>query len=410
MDVLYERCCGLDIHKRTIAACVITPGDQGKLRKEVRTFETTVSQLLALGDWLAEERVTHVAMEGTGVYWKPVYNLLEDSFALLLANARHIKAVPGRKTDVRDCEWIADLLRHGLIRGSFVPDRPQREIRELTRYRTSLIRERTAEANRLQKSLEGGNIKLASVAANVLGKSGREMLEALIAGSTDAAAMARLAHGRLRKKMPELEQALSGTVNPHLRFLLARQLAHIDFLNEAIDQVSKEIEQRLGPFEECLERLDEIPGVARRTAEVLIAEIGPDVKSFPTAAHLASWAGMCPGNNESAGKRRSSRTRKANPWLRSALIEAANAASRTRDGYLSAQYRRLVVRRGRQKAIMAVGHSILVVVYHLLQRGTSYQDLGGLYFDFKDRESVERRLTRRLEGLGYRVTLERTAA
>lgn len=410
MEVLHERCCGLDIHKRTIAACVITPGERGQLRKEVRTFETTVPQLLALGDWLAEQQVTHVAMEGTGVYWKPIYNLLEDSFTLLLANARHIKAVPGRKTDVRDCEWIADLLRHGLIRGSFVPGRPQRELRELTRYRTSLIRERTAEANRLQKSLEGANIKLASVATNVLGKSGREMLDALVAGSTDTAAMAQMARGRMRKKMPELEQALTGTANPHLRFLLARQLAHIDFLDEAIDQVSEEIGQRLHPFEECIERLDAIPGVARRTAESLMAEIGPDVKPFPTAAHLASWAGMCPSNNESAGKRHSSRTRKANPWLRSTLVEAANAASRTKDSYLGAQYRRLVVRRGRQKAVLAVGHSILVIVYHLLQRGTTYADLGGLYFDRKDRQAIERRLTHRLERLGYRVTLEPAAA
>ena len=409
MDVLIERCCGLDIHKRRITACVLTPGERGKPRREVRSFETTVAQLLALGDWLAEEGVTHVAMESTGVYWKPVYNLLEDRFTLLLANAHRIKAVPGRKTDVRDCEWIADLLRHGLIRGSFVPPRPQRELRELTRYRTSLIRERTAEANRLQKSLEGANIKLASVASNILGKSGREMLEALIEGSMDAAAMAQLARKRMRQKLPELEKALSGTVGPHQRFLFAQQLKHIDFLNEAIDQVSLEIEERLRPFEECLQRLDEIPGIGRRTAECLVAEIGTDVAPFPSPGHLASWAGMCPGNNESAGKHRSSKTRKANPWLRTALVEAANAAVRTRNTYLSAQYRRLVVRLGRKKAVMAVAHSILVIIYHMLQRGTSYQDLGYLYFDQLNRQSAERRLTRNLERLGYKVMLQPAA-
>lgn len=409
MDVLVERCCGLDIHKRTIAACVLTPGKRGRPQKEVRSFGTTVAQLLALGDWMAERGVTHVAMESTGVYWKPVYNLLEERFTLLLANAYHIKAVPGRKTDLRDCEWIADLLRHGLIRGSFVPPRPQRELRELTRYRTSLVRERTAEANRLQKSLEGANIKLASVATNVLGKSGREMLDALIAGSTDASAMAQLARGRLRSKLPELEKALSGTVGPHQRFLFAQQLKHIDFLNEAIDQVSAEIEERLRPFEGCLQRLDGIPGVAQRTAESLIAEIGADVTPFPSPGHLASWAGMCPGNNESAGKRRSGRTRKANPWLRTTLVEAANAAIRTRNTYLAAQYRRLVVRLGRKKAIMAVAHSILIIIYHMLKRGTPYQDLGYRFFEEQNSNAAERRLTRSLERLGYKVTLQPAA-
>ena len=410
MDILIERCCGLDIHKRTIVACLIAPGERERPKKEVRTFESTVGQLLALSDWLTEAGVTHVAMESTGVYWKPVYNLLEDGFTLLLANARHIKAVPGRKTDVRDCEWIADLLRHGLIRGSFVPDRPQRELRELTRYRTTLIREHTAEANRLQKSLEGANIKLASVATNILGRSGREIIEALVAGSTDVAAMAQFARGRLRNKLPELEQALSGTVGPHQRFLFAQQLAHIDFIDEAIDQVSKEIEERLRPFEARLQQLDAVPGVARRTAESIIAEIGLDVDPFPSAGHLASWAGMCPGNNESAGKRMSSRTRKANPWLRATLVEAANGASRTRDTYLAAQYRRLVVRLGRKKAIMAVAHSLITIIYHMLDRGTPYQDLGSLYFEERNRGAVERRLTRRLERLGYKVTLEPAAA
>ncbi len=406
MDVLYERCCGLDVHKKTVVACVIVPGPKGQPRKEVRTFSTMTADLLALGDWLTAEQVTQVAMESTASYWKPIYNLLEDRFTLLLANAQHVKAVPGRKTDVRDAEWLADLLRHGLLRNSFVPDRPQREVRELTRYRTSLVQERSAEVNRLQKVLEGANIKLAAVASNVLGVSGRAMLEALVAGIEDATVLADLARGRLRDKAPALAQALRGRMGAHQRFLLARQLAHIDFLDEQIAQVTAELAERLQPEEDDLDRLAGIPGVSRRIAEILVAEIGTDMSRFSTAGHLASWAGMCPGNNESAGKRLSGRTRKGSPALRTALVEAAHAAAHTKGTYLAAQFHRLAGRRGVKKAAMAVGHSILVLVYHLLQRGTIYADLGGSYFDERERDTLQQRLVRRLGRLGYRVSLD----
>jgi transposase len=407
MDIVYPRCCGLDIHKKSVVACVIVSGMNEPARRTVRTFGTMTADLLALSDWLAAEGVTHVAMESTGPYWKPVWNVLEGSLTLVLANAHHIKAVPGRKTDVKDAEWIAELLRHGLIQGSFVPDRDGRELRELTRYRTSLVQERTAVVNRLQKTLEGANIKLASVVSDVLGKSGRQMLDALVAGETDAAALAQLAQGRLRQKCQALEQALTGRMAAHQRFLVAQQLAHIDFLDEAIARVSTEIEERLRPAERAaVERLDTIPGVGRLTAEVLIAEIGADVTRFPTARHLASWAGMCPGNRESAGKRLSGKTRKGSKWLRTALVEAAHAVGRSKTTYLGAQYRRLLPRRGKKKAAVAVGHSILVIAYHMLTRQTSYTDLGPQYFDERDRTAVEKRLVRRLEALGNKVTVE----
>lgn len=408
MEVMYQRCCGLDVHKKTVVACLIVPGPgaSGTLRKEVRTFSTMTEDLLALGDWLAAEQVSHVAMESTASYWKPVYNLLEGRFSLLLANAQHVKQVPGRKTDVRDAEWLANLLRHGLLRNSFVPDRPQREIRELTRYRTSLVQERAAEVNRLQKVLEGANSKLAAVASNVLGVSGRAMLDALVAGTAEASVLADLARGKLRDKLPALEQALTGRMGHHQRFLLARQLAHIDFLDEQIAQLSAELAERLRSDEDDLDRLDTIPGVSRRIAEILVAEIGTDLARFPSAGHLASWAGMCPGNNESAGKRLSGRTRKGSPALRTALVEAAHAAAHTKDTYLGAQFRRLAARRGVKKAAVAVGHTILVLVYHLLKRGSTYADLGGTYFDERERETIQRRLVRRLSSLGFRVTLD----
>jgi transposase len=409
MEAIYERCCGLDVHKQTVVACVIVPGPRGRPRKETRTFGTMTPDVLRLAEWLTEHGVTHVALESTGVYWQPIWNLLEGSFTLLLVNARHVKAVPGRKTDVRDCEWLAELLRHGLLKPSFVPERPQRELRELTRYRTSLIRERSAEANRLQKTLEGANIKLASVASDVLGVSGREMLTALVGGTTDPALLADLARGRLREKLPHLERALSGHFGAHQRFLVAQQLAHLDYLDEAIARLDGEIAERLRPFEDQLARLDTIPGVGRRTAEILLAEIGVDMGRFPTAAHLASWAGMCPGNNESAGKRKTGKTRKGNAWLRAALVEAAHAASRTKETYLAAQYRRLTARRGRKKALVAVGHSILVSAYHLLKGTATYRELGPHYFDERDRQAVERRLVQRLESLGYKVTLDSAA-
>jgi transposase len=410
VDIVHERCCGLDIHKRTVVACAIVPGPQRHVVKEVRTFGTMTSDLLELADWLAGLQVTWVAMESTGVYWKPVWNLLEEGFELVLLNAQHIKAVPGRKTDVKDCEWIADLLQHGLLRGSFVPDREQRELRELTRYRRSLVVERTAEINRLQKTLEGANIKLASVASNVLGVSARAMLHMLLGGSTDASAMAQLAKGRLRDKIPQLERALAGRFGPPQRFLVAQQLTHCDFLDEAIAQVNAEIEARMQPYAAQLARLDSIPGVGQRAAEEIIAQIGVDMSRFPTHRHLASWAGMCPGNNESAGKRKSGKTRKGNGALRAILLETAQAAARSRGSYLSAQYHRLATRRGKKKAAVAVGHSILVAAYYLLQRGTVSQDLGHQYFDQRDRDGLQRRLIKRLEALGNRVSVEPVAA
>ncbi|HEV2124689.1 MAG TPA: IS110 family transposase [Chloroflexota bacterium] len=427
MHVVYERCCGLDIHKKLVVACLFTPGTGGQPRKEIRTFGTMTDDLLKLADWLAAHEVVHVAMEATGVYWRSIFNLLEGTFELMLVNPQHMKAVPGRKTDVKDCEWLADLLRHGLVRGSFVPDRPQRELRELTRYRTALVRERSAEVNRLQKVLEGANIKLASVASNIVGKSGREILAALVAGTTDPALLAQLAKKKLRAKIPQLERALAGRVEAHQRFLLARQLAHLDDLDRLLGEVSGEIGRRLAaesdeppakevsmtaaerpagqPGAEAVERLQTIPGVGQRIAEVLVAEIGTDMSRFPTAAHLASWAGMCPGNNESAGKRKSGRTRKGSPWLRTALIEAAQAAGRTKDTYLAAQYHRLACRRGAKRAAVAVGHTILTVAYALLKTQTPYHELGRHYYDERDRRASERRLVRRLADLGYEVTL-----
>jgi transposase len=341
---------------------------------------------------------------------RPYWNLLEERFTLLLVNAHHIKQVPGRKTDVGDCEWIADLLRHGLLKGSFVPDRTQRELRELTRYRTALMQERAAEVNRLQKTLEGANIKLAAVATDVLGKSGRQILEALVAGATEASDLAQLARGRMREKIPQLQRALAGSFRPHQQFMVARHLAYIDAIDELVTQVSAEIAERLRPAEADVELLDAITGIGRSTAEVWLAEVGSDLERFPTHGHLASWAGMCPGNNESAGKRKSGKTRKGNPALRTALVVAAQAAARKRDSYLSVQYRRLATRRGPKKAIVALAHSLLVIAYHVLKRRVDFRDLGPTYFDERKRMSVQRQLVRRLERLGYKVALEPVAA
>lgn len=406
MEVVYQRCCGIDVHKRMAVACAVVLGANGQPVKEVRSFETMTDSLLQLAAWLEGLQVTHVVMESTGVYWKPVWNLLEDRFTLVLANAQHVKTVPGRKTDVRDCEWLADLLRHGLIAGSYVPDREQRELRELTRYRTSLVEERASEVNRLQKTLEGANLKLASVATDLTGKSAREMLQALLAGNTEVVAIAELARGRMRQKLPALQRALAGDLRPHQRFLLARQLAHIDDLDQLIADLDEEVTERLRPFAAEQEQLDTIPGVGPRIAQVFLAEVGPAPgQQFQSAAHLASWAGMCPGNHESAGKRLSGRTRKGSPWLRTALVEAANAAGRTRNTYLRAQFGRLTARRGRKRACVAVGHTILVMAYHLLTRGGTYQDLGPDHFDQRQQRDVTRRLVRRLEALGHSVTL-----
>lgn len=407
MEVLHECCCGLDVHKGTVVACLLRGGGrQG--RKEVRTFGTMTDDLLALADWLRAAGCTHMAMESTGVFWKPVYNLLEGQLAILVVNAAHIKAVPGRKTDVRDAEWIAELLQHGLLRASFIPDRPQRELRDLTRTRTSLTDERSAAVNRLQKVLEDANIKLAGVATDVMGVSGRAILTALLDGTTDPALLAELAKGKLRKKRDALTRALSGRVSDHHRLLLTTHLAHIDFLDEEIVRLSAEIGARLRPFADELARLDSIPGVDRHTAEVLVAEIGTDMGRFPTAGHLASWAGLCPGNHESGGKRKGGKTRKGSKWLRRALTEAAHGAARTKQAGrtgLARQYRGLVVRRGKQKAAVAVGHRILLLAYHLLQQGEDYQELAPADLEERRRIQLRNRALSQLRHLGFDVTL-----
>jgi len=406
MQVIYERCCGLDVHKRTITACLLKWTGR-EWQKEIRQFGTMTNELLALSDWLEREGCTHVAMESTGVYWKPVYNILEGQFELLVVNAQHLKAVPGRKTDVRDAEWIAELLAHGLLRGSFVPPASVRELRELTRYRTALVRDRARTINRLQKVLEAANIKLASVVSDIQGVSARLMLEALVAGKRDTQQLASLAKGKLKEKQAQLVQALCCRLQPHQSFLIAEHLAQIDYLEGAIERLGQQIEERLRPFEQEIEWLDTIPGISRRTAEVLWAETGGDMSRFPSARHLAAWAGMCPGNNESAGKRRTGRTRKGSPWLRHCLVEAAHGAAHAKNKYLSSQYHRIAARRGKKKAQIAVGHSILVIAYHLLTRKEGYSDLGANYFDERDRQAVTKRCLNRLHKLGYRVTLEK---
>ena len=410
MDGWIERCCGLDVHKQTVAACVRVPGAQGRRTQEVRTFGTTTPDLLALQDWLAAHQVTHVAMESTGVFWKPVYYVLEARFTVLLLNAAHVKQVPGRKTDVRDCQWIAELLEHGLLRGSFVPPPVIRDLRELTRYRRTQIQERTRVANRLHKVLQDANVKLSNVTHHVLGVSGRAMLDALVAGTTDPDVLADLARGQLRKKLPALRQALTGRFRAHHAFLLGQILAHLDYLEEAIAAVSAHIEEQLRPFAPQVERLMTIPGVQRRTAETILAEIGTDMAVFPTAGHLASWAGMCPGNNESAGKRRSGKTRKGSKWLRTSLIEAANAAARTKATALGARYRRILPHRGHRKAIVAVGRHILEISHHLLRTDRTYQELGPDYFDRRHAERLQRRCIRQLEQLGLQVTITPASA
>lgn len=383
-------------------ACILTPDE-----KEIRTFSTMTDDLLKMVDWIKNKGCTHAAMESTGSFWKPVYNLLEtEGIQTLVVNAQHIKHVPGRKTDVKDAEWIASLLRHGLLRGSFIPPRDQRELRELIRYRRSLIDEREREANRIQKVLEGANIKLSSVATDILGKSARSMLEALIAGNEDPEALSELALGRMKNKKQDLQRALKGLIGPHQRLMLKTQLRHVDELDMLIEQLDTEIKRRMLPFEEDLERLDTIPGVARRTAEQIVAEAGTDMSRYPSAAHLCSWAGLAPGNNESAGKRKSGRTTKGNPTLRRALVEAARAAARTKNTYLSSLYHRIAARRGANRAAVAVAHRIMIIVYHLLKEKQAYNELGPHYYEERRREQVTKQAIRKLQSLGYNVTLE----
>jgi len=402
MEVLYKRCCGLDVHKKSVTACAITPEE-----KEIKTFGTMTEELFALVEWLKGKGCTHVAMESTGVYWKPIYNLLEiEDIEPLVINAQHIKTVPGRKTDVKDAEWIADLLRHGLLSNSYIPDRDQRELRELVRYRKSLVAERAREANRLQKVLEGCNIKLSSVATDITGVSAKAMLKAIIRDAADPVTIAKLAKGKLKNKQKELEKALVGLVGTHQKMLLTAQIKHIEFMDQQVVELDREIEERMRPFDEELTLLETIPGVGRRTAEDIVAEIGVDMDRFPSDAHISSWAGMSPGNNESAGKRKSGKTTKGNKSLRTTLVNSARSAASTKNTYLSAQYRRIASRRGGNRAAVAVGHTILVIAYHILKSHEPYKELGADYFDQRKKDMVVINAVKRLEALGYKITLE----
>jgi transposase len=405
MQVLYPRCAGLDVHKKTVVACVMLTAPDGTVQQHSQTFLTMTADLLALADWLGGYGVTHIALESSGVYWHPVFNLLEEHHTIILVNPQHMKAVPGRKTDVKDAAWIADLLRHGLLRPSFIPPKPIRDLRDLMRYRKTLVQARSQEINRLQKVLEGANIKLAAVATDVLGKSGRDMLEALVGGAQDAEALAELARGRLRAKLPQLRQALDGRVQPHHRFLLQQILAHIDFLEESLAQVQQELDQRLGPFEEAMTLVEGVTGIQATAAAAILAEIGVDPSRFASAKHLASWAGVCPGNKQSGGRRLSGKPRKGNPYLRAVLAEVVWAISHTSGNYLSAQYHRLARRLGKKKAVVAVSHSVLVIIYHLLRTKKPYTDLGADYFAQLDKTRIERHHVHRLEQLGYTVIL-----
>lgn len=405
MDIVIRRCCGLDVHKQTISACVIVAEEGKRKAKHQRGFGTTTGDLRELRAWLKEHGVTDVAMESTGVYWKPVWNILENFFTLVLVNARHIKIVPGRKTDVKDAEWIANLLQHGLIQGSFVPPRAIRDLRDLTRYRATLMQEMTSITNRIQKVLEDANVKLASVASDVLGVSGRQMLEAIISGVDDPELLAQMARRRMRSKMEQLRAALEGLVQDHHRFLLRQLLDNIDFLERKIEELDSRIEQQVQPYQTVVEKWMQIPGIQKITAWSLLAEIGPDMSQFPTAHHLASWAGLCPGNNESAGKRGSGKTRKGSVWLRRSLSQAAWAASHTKQTYLASRFKRLAAKRGGKRAIIALAHKLLLLGYYLIRRGLDYKDLGSNYFDSLQADRLRRYLVTRLEQLGHAVTL-----
>ena len=401
MEVLHERCAGLDVHKNTVVGCVrLACG--GRVEKEVRTFKTTTSELLALADWLDGHGVAHVVMEATGVYWKPVWHVLDDGEReLVLANAAHVKNVPGRKSDVSDCDWLSDLGAHGLIRASFVPDSPTQELRSLLRTRKQLVRERSSHTLRLQKTLEDANIKLDSVISNVVGVSGRRMIEALVAGQSDPAVLAALADRRIKAPPEVLCEALRGRVTRHHRFLLSLHLGHIDAIDQAIDKIDQEVEAGLQPFCSAVDLVKTVPGVSQLAGQAIIAEIGIDMSQFPTSGHLISWAGLCPGSDESAGKRRSTRIRKGNPWLKTTLVQCAWAATRTKATYLHAQFLSIRSRRGARKAIVAVAASILTAIYHMLKNGSSYRDLGPKHLDSRNKEARARRLLTSLRNLGF---------
>jgi transposase len=406
MQVLHERCAGLDVHKKKVVTCVLITKADGTVETHRVSFDTMTPDLLALSDWLKNLGVTHVAMESTGVYWRPVYQLLEGQFTLLVANAQQIKRVPGRKTDVTDAEWLADLLRHGLIAPSFVPNQAQRQLRELTRHRGNVIGRRTQCVNELQRTLEGTNIKLGSVATDITGVSAMEMLTQILAGEKDPKVLAELARGVLRKKIPQLRRALQGVVHPHQQLILTQLLADVENCQQQEQELNAEISQRLAAEQALIERLDQIPGVNGRVAEVIIAELGTDTKRFGSASRAAAWAGMCPANRESGGRRYRARSRFGNKHLKSTLMQAGRAAGRSKQTYLGAQFRRLYGRRGANRAALAVGHSILTIAYHMMDRGTSFEELGADYFDRRDPKQVKNRLVKRLEQLGFKVTLE----
>ena len=410
MNEILERCAGLDVHQATVVATVRTPADGGGRAVTTATFATTTTDLLVLRDWLQAWGVTHVALESTGVYWKPVYCVLEDAFTMLLVNMQHLKHVPGRKSDVRDSEWLAQVLECGLLRASLVPPQPIRDLRDLTRYRKKQIRDRGTEVNRLHRVLEDANLKLSTVVADVMGVSGRAMLTALLTGTTDPAVLAELARGRLRKKLPALREALRGRFRGHHAFLITQILSKIDFLEELIDTLTQQIDEVLVPFEATLARLDTIPGVNRTGATTLFAETTGDMTRFPDARHLCSWGGMCPGQHESAGKRRSGKTRKGSRFLRTCLVEAGLAASRANGTALQARYHRVKRHSGHKKAVVAVGHQILEIAYYIMRDGVTYHELGADYFDRHHKERARRRHVRQLEALGFHVTLQEAAA
>jgi transposase len=410
MEVLHPHCAGLDIHKETVVACVRHMSG-GKVKTEVRTFATMTGTLLDLSAWLATEQITHIAMEATGVYWKPIWHILSDGeFELILANAAHVKNVPGRKTDVKDAEWLADLMAHGLIRASFVPDEPTQQMRNLLRTRKQLVRERSSHTQRIQKTLEDANIKLDCVVTDILGLSGRRILQALVKGETVPQALATLAHRRIHASTEELEAALRGRVTTHHRFLVKLYLDQIDAIDAAIQSIDKEVDGNIEPFRAAAELLTEIPGISQLAARVVLSEIGLDMSRFETSGHLVSWAGLCPRSDESAGKRRSTRMKKGAPWLKTILVQCAWAAARTKGSYFQAQYHRLRSRRGSKKAIGAVAASLLTTVYHMLKNGTCYQDLGASHFDQQDNDRHIKHLVSRLEILGVEVKIIQKAA
>ena len=409
MDVVSERCAGLDVHKKTVVACVRVPGLDRRRRKVTRTFSTTMAGLQALRDWLADQGVTRAAMESTGVYWRPIYAVLEPCFELLLVNARHIKHLPGRKTDVKDCEWLAQLLEHGLLRGSFIPPAPIRDLRDLTRRRKALSRDRGKEITRVAKTLELANVKLGSVVSDIMGVTGRAILKAMIEGEADPKILAGLARGSLCRKRKELAEVVPGLMRDHHRFLLREQLETIDHLSERIRKLDARIEAVTRPFAPAIELLESMPGVARLAAEAILAETGEDMSRFPTAGHFASWARVCPGNHESAGKRRSASTGNGNAWLRAALSQAAWAAARTKGSYYRALYHRHKARGGPKKAIVAVQHAMMVAIWHMFSRGTMHEDLGPNHFQGHDKKRRLRYLVGQLRRLGVDVPLEGAA-